>query len=1175
MLGPVSLLGPAGASSPGGPKERTVLALLTIHADRLVADGQLIHALWADEPPRTAGRTLQAYISRLRRALSAGGDDTRIEAAAGGYVLHATGDGIDVRVVERLAEQARAVADDDPARSSELLSEALAKWSGEAYGDLADEPWAQAEAVRLSELRATLFAERVDADLRCGRHALVVGELEAACRLDPYREQLWGQLIVALYRSGRQADALSAARELRQRLLDDLGVDPSPELQALERAILTQDPALRHDVGARTDTEQAPVGAPFPSGLVAVPPSDFVGRGRELAELHACMKDVGSAGCQAVFVGGEPGIGKSRLVSEFARGVHAAGGTVLLGACDEGLDMAYQPFAEALGSLVPHLPDDVLGSHVRKHGGELARLVPELSARIGDLPPPLGAEPDAERYRLFEAIASLLEDVSHLAPTVLVLDDLQWANEPTLLLLRHLLGHKRPGSLLIVGLYRTTETSDILTDTLADLRRSPDVCRIVLEGLDQEAAADLIGSIFGVELDAEGRDFARRLHDETGGSPFFVREMIAHLVESGAIVAGADINLGAVELPASVREVIARRLGRLPERTRELLTLAAAIGPSFSLHLLRAAHGETEDEELLDAVEEAIVAGVIRDVGRPGTYAFTHALVFRAVADSTSPLRRARLHRRIAEALEAFGSVDIAEIARHYLAAAADGVADRAIETAVAAAEAAAGRVAYEEAVRFYERALEVAEWTGHERTPTTVDLLIGLGNALWKTGAVLPSRETFDRAATLARDLGDRERFAVAALRNPADLGGFAHALGADHRLVGLLEEALAGLGEADSPLCARVLARLAVELFYTPGAETRRSALADRAVALAERSGDPRDLLYALHCREWATAGPDVPSAERMIRTDALLRLAAEQGNAEIAYRVRFLRFVSALEAGDFDRMDEEAGHARRLADELGVPAFVPWIGAYEALRTWARGRLEEGDALSAAALEDALRGRPDPDLVFAVVGSQQILFRYLRPVGDALSILEPMVETFGDFVPLVIGSALAYMLDGRDEDCRRMYERMADEPLPREGTWLLNMGILGMCCAYLEDTDRAAGVYAELEPFADRWVATVVTTLGPVSRVLGLLAYTMGRYDDAIDHLEHAVASTRVAGTPVFWAESCYDLARALRARGDGADDERITALVERAGHTADELGLRVLEGWIEEAFTLARR
>ncbi len=1182
LLGPVQLHDAAGPVHVGGPKERTVLSVLAIDAGAVVPESQLIEALWPDAPPRTAARTLQSYVSRLRKALSASGDALLlVDAVPGGYRLRAGHGVLDVHRVETLAADAReALEREDPERGAASLAEALSAWSGRPLGEFADEPWAQPAGARLAELRQTLLEERIDADLACGRHTMLVGELEGLCKANPFRERLWALRMTALYRSGRQADALAVGRELRSRLVDELGADPGPELQALERAILTQDASLEapSPSAARGPGADAHGSISFPPALTDAGLTDFVARSDEIEALNECWKhatDGSATPCRAVFVGGEPGIGKSRLVAEFARGVHSSGAVVLFGTCEEDLDVPYQPFAEALRPYVARCSLDILRSHVRRYGGDLARVVPELALRLSDVPPPMHAEPEAERFRLFEATAAIIEASAAKTPVLIVIDDLQWANKPTLLMLRHLL--RQTGAhhhTMIVGLYRDTETSDILTDTLADLRRSPHVQRISLGGFDTDGVIAFLEAMAEEELGEEGRVFAQRLTDETGGSPFFVNEIVLHLVDIGVIARvgenwTATVSLESFELPAGVREVIGRRFGRLNEKTRGALSLAAVIGQTFTLELLDRANG-LHGDDLLDAIEEAVLNGMIRDVpGAPGTYTFMHALVRRTLHDDLSVLRRARMHRRVAEALETSSGEprqNLAEIAMHYLAGAADGVAKKAIEYASRAAAEAIDRATYEEAVRFYEQALEVAEWASLTQTTLVCDLRIGLASALWKSGEVIPSRETYNRAAELARTLGDAERFGVAALRTIQDLGGFAHAMTSDQAYIALLEEALTELGDRDTGLHALLLARLSVELFFTPFAEEHRSALADRAVSIAERLGDPVVLLFTLHCREWATAGPDLPTEERLIRTESILRIAKELGDVEVAYQARFLRFVTSLEIGDFHRADEEATEGHLLAKQLGVPGFVPWVTAYDGLRAWVAGDLEDADRLSAQALQEALAHRADPDLVFAVVGAQAVLFRYLRGLGDALAMIEPMVGQFPDFIGLTSGLALGYMQADDEEGCRNYYEQVAKGDfldIPREGTWLLAVGMSAACCAYLRDTRRAAILYDMLLPFRDRWVATVVSTVGPMERVLGKLAHCLGRTGDAVPHLERAVELTEAVPAPLFHAEACYDLALVL----EELDPRRASELVTTALRTADELGLATLRRWAE--------
>jgi hypothetical protein len=311
-------------------------------------------------------------------------------------------------------------------------------------GDLAaatEAPTLRAEADRLEEARLVALEDRIEADLACGRHRELVGELDVLVRAHPLRERLCGQRMLTLYRAGRQAEALAVHDELRRRLAAELGIDPGAAVSSLRTAILRHDPALDPDpdpdlvvTGHRSPPPPAAPPAPIVPPVVppALPPAlltemgpVFVGRDAELARLREVCLDDGDGGPRLVLIAGEPGVGKTRLAAELGRLVTRRDGTVLAGRCDEDLAVPYQPFVEALREQltrgVPRAGD--LG----RLGGELVRLVPEIGRTFPDLPPPLRADPETERYRLFEAVAAWLAHAAATRPVLLLLDDLHWA----------------------------------------------------------------------------------------------------------------------------------------------------------------------------------------------------------------------------------------------------------------------------------------------------------------------------------------------------------------------------------------------------------------------------------------------------------------------------------------------------------------------------------------------------------------------------------------------------------------------------------------------------------------------------------------------------------------------------------------------------------------------------
>jgi class 3 adenylate cyclase len=374
---------------------------------------------------------------------------------------------------------------------------------------------------------------------------------------------------------------------------------------------------------------------PLPQSSVPLPPflTDigriFVGRDGELDRLGQLWKEAAAGQLRMALLAGEPGVGKTRLAAELARTVHEDGATVLAGRCDEDLGVPYQPFVEALRHFVDHASG--LSERLGRYGGELARLMPEVSQRVPGLPDPLRSDPEMERYRLFDAVAGWLTAASADEPVLLVLDDLQWAAKPTLLLLRHIV-RAGGGRILLLGTYRDSElTHDHpLVELVADLRRQGGVERLSLSGLDDVGVAAIVEQASGQALDEAGVALARAVYQETEGNPFFVREVLRHLAETGALERSEGgwttrLPVDQLGIPEGVREVVGRRLARLSDEANQTLRIAAVVGPEFELGVVQAA-GELSEETLLGAVEEAAAARVVTEVSAT-RYRFAHALV--------------------------------------------------------------------------------------------------------------------------------------------------------------------------------------------------------------------------------------------------------------------------------------------------------------------------------------------------------------------------------------------------------------------------------------------------------------------------------------------------------------------------------------------------------------------
>jgi predicted ATPase len=509
----------------------------------------------------------------------------------------------------------------------------------------------------------------------------------------------------------------------------------------------------------------------LPGSLRPTSTSPFVGREGELEKLRTLMPRAEGEGRRVALLAGEPGAGKSRLTREFAARAASEGVLVLYGACDAAVRTPYGPFVEALDRLVRVTEAAELRVALGAGGGELTRLLPDLPALVADLPEPVDADPDTERHRLHTAVADLLANVSRGRPILLVLEDGHWADTPTLLLLRHLARSAWSARLLLLATFRDTE-SDLpgeLSETLADLRRADDVVRMRLSGLSGSEVSDLVSRAAGSDPDPELRELAGTIHDLTGGNAFLVCELWRALVETGIVEisdgrVGVTRPLSDLGTPESVSEVVTQRLSRLAAGTTDLLELAAVAGPEFELEPIRRAAGLAE-AELLSALEEAVGSGMIEELpSQRLACRFTHEIVRRALYDRLSRLRRAELHLRVGEALEAAGAASdrtLADLAHHFGVAAPVGGAERAIDYNLRAASAASAALAFDDAGMRLRTAIDI----GIEDRLQRAQALLDLGSASHRGGRATDAQAAFAAVAEIARGLGSLELLAEAAI--------------------------------------------------------------------------------------------------------------------------------------------------------------------------------------------------------------------------------------------------------------------------------------------------------------------------------------------------------------------------------------------------------------------------
>ena len=915
--------------------------------------------------------------------------------------------------------------------------------------------------------------------------------------------------------------------------------------------------------------------APAAAARVTLPPflTDigriFVGRDDELGRLTHLWKEVATGERRTVLVAGEPGVGKTRLAAQLALRVHEEGGLVLAGRCDEDLGVPYQPFVEALRHFVDHVPPTELTDRLGRFGGELVRLVPELGVRLPDLPPPLRSDPETERYRLFDAVANWLGAASSDVPVLLVLDDLQWAAKPTLLLLRHVIRSADVRRLLVVGTYRDTELGHDhpLTEVLADLRRQGGVERVGLSGLDAAAVSAYLEEAAGRSFDAEDLDLARAVHEETEGNPFFVREVLRHLAETGAIdrrEGGWTTRLPVEEfgIPESVRDVVRRRLSRLSDGANRTLRIAAVVAAEFELPVVQTA-GDLDEETVLSSLEEAAEARlVIETKGMNHKYRFAHALVRDTLYGEISGSRRAALHRRVAEAIEMLEGParddHLPALVHHWARAnpSAAGTA-KAIGYATRAGDRALAQLAHDEAAAYYRQALELREVSGEPPDASHCELLISLGEAQRRVGDP-DHRATLLDAGRVAEQLGDAALVARAALANRRGL--FSRVGTVDQERVAALEAALEAQGPSDSPTRARLLAALASELHFA--GDQRRVHLGREGLAMARRLGEPSTLAEALEA-VWLAMRDPAAVAERSVIAAEFVDVAGRIGDPVLEFHAGFVRFLTGSEQGDVAAADAGLATCLRIAEEVGQPV-LRWRATYlRAHRASMHGRFDDMERWA----EEALRlgeaaGQPD-----AAAFSDLFYARMMQGRADeAVELCRPLAEQFEDAEVHPAAFAWACAEAGRVEEARALVARLRGDRfrgIRRHYLWSGTLVVLSRACVRIGDASAAEELYDLLRPHHSTIVIGQSVWIGPVAYDLGLLATALGRYADADAHFAEAVEihdRIRVGG---MLAHVCLAWARMLQARGEPGDVERARELLGRARFTARELGLTNIE------------
>jgi DNA-binding SARP family transcriptional activator len=1161
VLGTLDVVHHDGASSLRGTKARQLLALLAIRPNRTVASEQLIEELWESEPPPTAATALRVHVARVRSALeperSANEPSSRLPLGPHGYLLRVEPDELDAEQFERLVVLGRdANADGDPRAAVAHLEDALALWRGPAYDSLAELSSVRSEVTRLDDLRSVAIDELASARLARGEDTLAIDLLRPAIEARPLQERFTAHLMLALYRAGRQAEALRAFGALARQLDEQLGVEPSTELRRLEHQVLLQDPAL----------DLRPSRATFDAPADASTPTRFVGRRRELQQLLDVAgvgehdASTGATGPRLLLVTGPAGIGKTTLVEQFVRRASRDATMTVVGHCEEQRARAEGPVLEVLRELANRVDVETRDT--------LPRSFADLVGDLDDAPARRSSAQvdDVESARLvhLESIAAVLRAVVARTRLVLVFEDLHWADRPTLTTLRYVLRHPDLGRLVVIATLRDDDLGGDQQALIHELSPPGAVDVVGVGGFDDNEVRALIRATAAPESMQHLVDLSATVHDLTNGNPFFIRELLRELDDDPTKTSDPTQLAQAITsiAPAGVRALIDRRVERVSVPARFALQMAATLEREVTTDLLACACERTEDE-MLDALEELLAVRLLaEDPVHLGEFTFTHAVVRNVVYGTIPSDERGRFHLRAGEAVERCrGALPhrSAELALHFDAAAPLGAAPKAAAYATAAGDHALEHNAYGEAVRWFDRAAQL-ECSLTNDPATLARLLLQLGYAHEGDGQLTPARAAYVEAAEFARRVGEPALLADIAI---ALAGPWSQASDFQTTALRHLDEALDAIGATDTPRRVQLLNSLAAWHYYVDVDRERDAA--NEALELARSMHDDAAIVAARIAVHRSQTHVPQAREERLAFSRESLRLSSARLSPSLHLRVHRELLTDLLENGLTAEFDAVLHDYERHAAEVCSPRDTYWAMVLRATQATLHGDLSLAEQLARGA---ELRGR---DLVHKADGAhllQRFLIRYqqgrLPELGRELrGELQGAPANSDAYRAGLALAATAYAETGQPETAVRIARGAlgaGGSRLRRDVFWLAGVALFAGVAASAADDDLLLLVGDLLRPCADHLVLFGASgaALGFGHHWLGRVALATGCHDVAIDHLEQARTRSAEIGAPFWEAQAAVDLAATLDARGFATDRASVVRLRSGAHTVADARG-----------------